>query len=220
VGLAARVGAGGAALAPLLDAVQQRRVVRFVYRAATTGEVRTRHVEPWKLAARRGGWLLVGHDQDRGAPRSFRLSRIEGPVRAVGETGAFAPPDPAEVAAAEQSWADVGGVARLALLPERAEALRARALPAEQTGVPDTVGPGPALDTGPALVGRDIVEVAYRAAGELAEEVVGYGDAVLVLDPPPVRDIVVRLLRAAARLDSLGPEGGPTRSDEPGVRRG
>ncbi|MCL2090229.1 MAG: WYL domain-containing protein [Micrococcales bacterium] len=201
IGLAARVGAGGAALAPLLDAVQQRWVVRFVYRAAATGEVRTRHVEPWKLAARRGGWLLVGHDQDRGAPRSFRLSRIEGPVQAVGEPGGFAHPDPAEVAAAEQSWMDVAGVARLALLPERAEALRARALPTELP-----TEPGDA-DGHPALRGRDIVEIAYRATWELAEEVVGYGDAVLVLDPPPVREAVVRLLQAAARLDgSAGPE--------------
>lgn len=210
VGLAARVGAGGAALAPLLDAVQQRRVVRFVYRAATTGEVRTRHVEPWKLAARRGGWLLVGHDQDRGAPRSFRLSRIEGPVRAVGEPGTFHPPDPTEVAAAEQSWVEVGGVALLALLPERAEALRARALPADQTA---------ALPTHPALLGRDVVAIAYRAAGELAEEVVGYGDAVLVLDPAPVRDAVVRLLRAATCLDGLEAHG-QTGLDAQGVRRG
>ncbi len=224
VGLAARVGTGGAALGPLLDAVQQRRVVQFVYRAAASGEVRTRHVEPWKLAARRGGWLLVGHDQDRAAPRSFRLSRIEGPVRAVGDPGAFAHPDPVEVDAAEQSWVDVGGVARLALLPERAEALRARALPADHTralpagqtsmlpadqtaAVPGAPSGAPSTSAHPTLPGRDVVEVAYRAARELAEEVVGYGDAVLVLDPPQVREAVVRLLRAAALLDSpAGPQ--------------
>ncbi|MCL2466333.1 MAG: WYL domain-containing protein [Micrococcales bacterium] len=183
VALAARVGTGGAALAPMLDAVQQRRVVRFTYRAAATGQVRDRHVEPWKLAARRGGWLLVGYDQDRQAPRSFRLSRVEGAVQLVGEPGAFAPPDADEVAAAEHN--DVAGVARLALLPERAEALRARALPGDTQS----------------WRGRDVVHVAYQATRELAEEVVGYGDAVLVLDPPAVRDTVVGLLRAAARLD-------------------
>ena len=201
VALAARVGAGGAALAPLLDAVQQRRVVRFTYRAAATGEVRDRHVEPWTLAARRGGWLLVGYDQDRDAPRSFRLSRIEGPVRAVGEPGAFASPDPDDVTKAEQGWVDVGGVARLALLPERAEALRARALPTSQTSAPPAGQPG-ALPGDGDLHGRDVVEIAYRATRELAEEVVGYGDAVLVLGPPQVREAVVRLLQAAARLGS------------------
>jgi proteasome accessory factor B len=84
-GLAPRVRAGGDAFRPLLDAVQARQRVRFTYRAANTGEVRERLVEPWRLVARRGGWFLVGRDVDRAAPRSFRLSRIEGRVLLVCE---------------------------------------------------------------------------------------------------------------------------------------
>ncbi|MCL2455825.1 MAG: WYL domain-containing protein [Micrococcales bacterium] len=195
-GLAARVRAGGPALAPLLDAIQRRHAVRFTYRAATTGEVRLRLVEPWTLAAHRGGWVLVGHDRDRDAPRTFRLSRIEGAVRTVGEAGAFPAPDPSVVTAAERRWADAGGgTALLALLPERAEALRARALP--ETRVPDAK-PG---DDAAVFEGRELVQVAYRDAWELAEQVVGYGDGVVVLDPPEVRQAVVRMLRAAAALD-------------------
>ena len=38
-GLAPRVRAGGSAFGPLVEAVQERRAVRFTYRAATTGEV-------------------------------------------------------------------------------------------------------------------------------------------------------------------------------------
>ena len=53
------------------------------------------------------------------------------------------------------------------------------------------------------LPGRDLVAVPYRLGWELAEEVVRYGDAVLVLDPPEVRDAVVRMLRVAATLDRL-----------------
>ncbi|MBU4336256.1 MAG: WYL domain-containing protein [Actinobacteria bacterium] len=190
-GLAPRVRAGGAALAPLVDALHQRRAVRFTYRAATTGQVRARTVEPWRLMARRGGWVLIGHDRDRDAARSFRLSRIEGAVRLVGPAEAFAPPDPRQLAEAEQSWSHGhGGVARLALAPERAEALRARALPAE-----------PGDQDAPA--GRDVVRVPYRATWELAEEVVGYGDAVLVLDPPEVRGAVLSLLRTAAGLGQV-----------------
>ncbi|WP_159808935.1 helix-turn-helix transcriptional regulator [Cellulomonas citrea] len=190
-GLAARVRAGGAALAPLVDALHQRRAVRFTYRAATTGEVRERHVEPWRLMARRGGWVLIGHDRDRGAARSFRLSRIEGPVRALGPVEAFDPPDPALLAQAEQAWSTGrGGVAVLALAPERAEALRARALPAE---------PGD-LQAAP---GRDVVRVPFRATWELAEEVVGYGPAVLVLSPPQVRSAVLALLTRAAALGQV-----------------
>lgn len=183
-GLAPRVRTGGADLGTLVDAVHARRRVRFTYRAATTGEVRERSVEPWRVVARRGGWLLVGHDRDRKAVRSFRLSRIEGRVRAIGRIEAFTAPDEAVVDAALARWEDgPERTARLAVLPERAGALRARAT---------FVGPGPG--------GRDLLDVSFRSTGELVDEVLGYGDAVLVLDPPDVRESVLRRLRVAARL--------------------
>jgi len=204
-GLAPRVRAGGGAFAPLVDAVQARQVVRFTYRAANTGEVRTRVVEPWKLLARRGGWVLVGRDRDRQASRSFRLSRIEGAVRTVGGPGAFDPPTSADLEEALAMWS--GGperVATLAVLPERAGAARARAVP----------GPANAPDwradpvTGPLLAHRDLVHVPFRVDWELAEELVGYGDAVVVLDPPDLRTAVLRLLRTAATLDERTTTGG------------
>lgn len=187
-GLTPAVRAGGDAFRPLLDAVQDRQRVRFTYRAANTGEVRERVVEPWRLVARRGGWILVGRDVDRGAPRSFRLSRIEGKVRADGGAGSFEPPVPEQVESALRTW-ETGQLrtAILALRPERAEVLRARgaALEPDPTRAPD----------------RDLYAVQYRSTWELAEEVVTYGDAVLVLDPPELRAEVIRLLRTAAALD-------------------
>ena len=41
----------------------------------------------------------------------------------------------------------------------------------------------------------------YRAEWELAEEIVGYGAAVLVLAPARLREHVLHLLRTAAELD-------------------
>ncbi len=201
-GLAPRVRAGGDAFPPLLDAVQARQRVRFTYRAASTGEVRERLVEPWRLVARRGGWFLVGFDVDRDGTRSFRLSRIEGRVRVVGAAGAFDAPTPEQTAAALRSW-DVSDerTAVLALRAERAEALRARGEPAD---LPDDAAP----ELRAAVADRDLVRVAYRATWELAEEVAGYGDAVLVADPPELRDAVLGLLRVAATLD--GGDAGPT----------
>lgn len=195
---ALRVDAGGAALRPLLDAVQHRRVATFTYRAATTGEVRRRTVHPWRLVARRGGWMLVGFDTDRQAGRSFRLSRIEGTVRVVGEPHAFAPATSAQVAQVDAQWHDAGEqVAELAVLPDRAEALRARA-----------------ITTGEQRHGRDILTLSYRATWELAEEIVRYGDAVVVLNPPQARQAVIDLLQAAAALpDRCGrPETSSTKS--------
>jgi proteasome accessory factor B len=197
-GLAPRVRPGGGALGPLMDAVHERRVVRFTYRAANTGAVRERVVEPWRLLARRGGWVLVGRDRDRDASRSFRLSRIEGSVRTVGEPGAFPPPAEDELAAAMASWATgAQQVATLAVRPERAGATRARAVQPPQDAPDWTADPV----VGPLIEHRDVVHVLFRSAWELAEELVGYGDAVLVLAPGEVRHAVLRLLRTAATLD-------------------
>ncbi|UZN05201.1 helix-turn-helix transcriptional regulator [Cellulomonas sp. S1-8] len=195
-GLAPRVRAGGDAFAPLVDAVQNRQAVRFTYHAATTGEVRERHVEPWKLLARRGGWVLLARDRDRDASRSFRLRRIRGAVRPLGEPGGFAAPTAEELTEASRAWVGTGPerIALLAVTPGRAGALRARA-----TATPPDV-PLPA-GSDRVLAGRDALAVPFRIDWELAEEVVGYGDAVVVLDPPQVRQAVVGMLRVASRLD-------------------
>jgi proteasome accessory factor B len=203
-GLAPRVRPAGDAFGPLLDAVQARQAVTFTYRAATTGEVRERVVEPWRLLARGGGWYVVGRDRDRDAPRSFRLSRIQGRVRTVGEPGAFEIPADLDAAAVLGERPD-GPVrtAVLALRPERASALRARALP-------DRPGEGAVADepldledpgTVVVLADRDLVRVPFTSVSETADEVAGHADAVVVLAPTDLRDAVVRRLRAAARLD-------------------
>ncbi len=210
-GLAPRVRAGGETFTPLLDVVQERRAVRFTYRAASTGEVRERDVEPWRLVARRGGWFLVGLDRGRGAPRSFRLSRIEGRVRPVGEPGAYPEPAAAAVETALRTWEDGReNLAVLAVRPERAEALRARAasVPAgagSRGGAGESGGEQDDRDAAlPAAGDRDVIRVPYRATWELAEEVLGYGDAVVVLSPPDLREAVIRMLRVAASLDATG----------------
>ncbi|GEL93524.1 helix-turn-helix transcriptional regulator [Cellulomonas composti] len=220
-GLAPRVRPGGGALEPLLDAVQARRAVRFTYRAAATGEVRERVVEPWQLLGRRGGWVLIGLDRSRGAARSFRLSRIEGAVRAVGPDDAFGPPAADELERARAQWQGGGPerIATLAVAPERAGALRARAVAAPADAAELHGDPAFA----PLLVGRDVVHVTFRAGWELAEEVVGYGDAVLVLDPPDAREHAIALLRTAARLDEQPSDEQPSDeepSDEQEVSRG
>ena len=104
-----------------------------------------------------------------------------------------------ELAQALRPWEEhPERVATLAILPERAGAARARAVPAP-ADAPD-VRSDPRLA---ALVEqRDVVHVPFRLDWELAEELVGFGDAVVVLDPPGVRRAVLRLLRTAATLDA------------------
>ncbi len=205
-GLAPRVRAVGDAYPPLLEAVTQRRVVRFRYRAANTGALAERRVEPWRIAVRGGGWYLVGRDLDRDAPRVFRLSRIEGRVRVGGQAGAFEPPAHVDV---DEALGVVGTprTALLAIVPERASAVRARALPSPDDGAVPVVGRGEqetgGEDVPPAPPGYDVVAVPYTSTTTLAEELAGYADAVVVLAPTKLRGEVVRRLEAAARLDHL-----------------
>ena len=219
-GLAPRVRAAGAAFGPLLDAIQARRSVTFTYRAANTGDVRERLVEPWRLLARGGGWYVVGRDQDRDAPRSFRLSRIEGPVRPTGAAGAFEiPPDLDASAVLGFRSSERVRLATLALRPERASALRSRAVvvvdrgagPADGAGLADPADAADLTDPRlrPLLARSDVVRVPFAGIGDLADELAGYADAVVVIAPADLRAAVLRRLRAAAILDALPAAGGP-----------
>ena len=190
-GLAPRIHPAGPALGPLLDAAHGRQVVTFTYRAASTGEVLPRRVQPWRLIASRGGWYLVGHDEGRGAPRVFRLSRIVGSVRLVGEPAAFTVPEDADpLGLLVSAQREDARTAWLAVAPDRAGALRARAVDA---GAPPEGMP-------PAPAGMDVVSVPFARTYDLADEITAYAEAVVVLAPPPLREAVVRRLRAAAAM--------------------
>ncbi|ROS74477.1 YafY family protein [Cellulomonas sp. PhB143] len=191
-GLAPRVRAAGEAYGPLLDAISARTVVTFTYRAASTGEVRRRTVEPWRVAARGGGWYVIGLDRDRGAVRAYRLSRVVGAVRATGPAGAYELPARVDVDAVLGLMPAGGGeraerTARLAVMPERAGTLRAR-------------GQVVAVDGD-----RDVLEIGFGSADRLAAEVAGYGEAVVVLAPEDVRAAAVDRLRRAAALGDGSP---------------
>jgi predicted DNA-binding transcriptional regulator YafY len=67
-------------LASLLEAVSGRKRIAFGYRPPGRPAAE-RTLDPYALVHRRGTWYVVGHDADRGALRSFRVSRIETDVR-------------------------------------------------------------------------------------------------------------------------------------------
>ena len=190
-GLVPRLRPGGPGLAVLLDAVTAHQAVTFTYRAASTGELRVRRVEPWLVTHPGAGWYVVGHDLDRGEARVFRLSRIVGKVRPVGEPGAYEIPADADatgmVAAAR---AADSGTAVLVVAPERALSLRARAV---GTARPATEHPG-----------WDRIEVPYAHRSRMVDDVVAATDAVVVLEPPGLRADVVAALRAGVALAEVG----------------
>lgn len=74
------------ALPVLFQAVADRAVVRFPYRA------QARSLEPYSLLARNGVWYLVGRDCDKDEVRTYRVDRMEGAVT-VGEANSFERPE-------------------------------------------------------------------------------------------------------------------------------
>lgn len=123
-----RVRGGEPAFAPLLAAVQAGRAVTFEHRrGGPAGEVVRRTVEPWGVVSWRGRWYLVGHDRDRDAPRSFRVSRISLPVRAIGPTGAVEVPTDVDLLGMVRRTVDppsVSGTAHVWVAEGRAHGLR------------------------------------------------------------------------------------------------
>lgn len=182
IAVTVRVRGPDPAMGELLDAIADRVPVRFTYRAAYSGATSVRSVEPWRIYARDRGWYVVGLDTDRGAQRSFRTSRIIGRVLRVGEPGSVRIPEDRVPTPARVHRSTV----RLAVRPEGAAALRARGR---------VIGP---LEGGDA---RDVLELEVSDVHALADEVAGYGDTVVVLDPPELREATLRRLRAVAAIE-------------------
>ena len=175
----------------LLNAIDSGQAVRFKHRASRSDPYTDRTVEPWGVVTYRGRWYLVGHDRTREATRTFRLSRIDAAVKAVGPKGAVRRPDGVDlrdivhVAVAE---APPSAQARVWVADGRGTALRRQAATAVTRALAGRRGDEIALD-----IGRQ---------DRLAREIASYGADVVVLEPESLRDDVIVRLRAQAGVAS------------------
>jgi len=174
--LGARTSAASDATAVIVDARARRMVVQFEYTSEASGTL-TRTVEPWQVLLRGSAEYLYGFDRDRAEPRTFRLSRIHGVMRAVGPDGAYTIPRPLP----GPDWGSRAAVrlAVIGLRPETGHVLR-------QSG---------------RLVGVegdwDLVEVEYRYADALTGVVLGLGGMAKVVSPDTLVDEVRRHAHSA-----------------------
>ncbi|WNB87643.1 WYL domain-containing protein [Cellulomonas sp. ATA003] len=130
-------------------------------------------------------------------------------MRVTGAPGAYTIPADVDAGAVlGDRRTEVARQAVLALRPERAGALRARAVPPDPAAAHAPAADPAAADVDLAdprvaamLTDRDLVRVPFTQRSELADEIAGYADAVVVLGPADLRDAVLRRLRAAATLD-------------------
>jgi proteasome accessory factor B len=192
VAIASPAGAAGlraseGILGPLLSIIDSGQAVQFPHRPSRTEPYTMRTVEPWGVVTRRGRWYLVGHDRDRGATRVFRLSRIGDEVTPIGPVGAVTRPEGVDlrtIVAQAVGEAPSGVQAQVWVADGRATALR-------RAGT--SMGPRP-------LAGRggEVIELDVGSTDRLARDITGYGADAVVLEPPSLREEVVRRLRAQA----------------------
>ena len=169
-------------------AVRDRTPVSFAYRAAGAAHEQQRHLEPWVLVSRNGSWYVAGHDTDRGEPRVFRLSRIVGDVSSAGAPGSVVVPPSADLRAAAVDLVGPAGDgvrATVRVRDSHGHGLRRRA----SSVVSDAQG-------------WDTVVIDDVEPDRFAAEVAGYGGDVVVVDPPELRDAVVRTLTAVQGMNS------------------
>lgn len=179
------VSTEGPAFDVLWTATRERQVVEFRYRGG-----QTRHLEPWGMTWRSGHWYVVGRDRDRGEPRIFRLSRIQGLPKARPRADAFRVPDDVDPAqlARKLEPGEPDATAVVAIRTGWAPLLRRQGRPV----------PTPAGVTLPP--GYEAVEIDYNSAGDLTGQICASAPYAIPLSPPEVCDRVADHLRATAAL--------------------
>jgi proteasome accessory factor B len=170
--------------------VRDRQAVTFSYEVPERDGAGVRRLQPWGTVCWRGRWYVVGHDLDRAAERCFRLSRIVSGVRRIGRRGAYEPPPDVDL---------IGYVARSSGPIERTGRATVLARPGRAAGVRRWAESCVSTPDG------DRLTLSYGDADQFAAWLVGYGADVVVLDPPEVRDRIVRRLEAVvAAYESPG----------------
>lgn len=187
---------------PAEQAARDHRRVVFRY-ARPDGVEAERTVDVWGVVHRADRSYLIGFDQAREAPRTFRLSRIIGGITFVGE--GVAPPE--DFSAEASVWGPLD--------PESLEALEEsfrRVLKAERSSDEDDPTSKPAVSSGTRLpsqetsdIWRYMREFDSKLSAELAEILTAVGSSSVDLEAPEIMDAesLHSLQRIQSRLEEL-----------------
>ena len=137
-----------------------------------------RKIAPYAVASQYGHWYLYGQDLEKGSLRSFRLDRIASDIQEEGKSGAFEIPESFQLRS-QMEDSDELLTASLYLRTGRALSLRSRAANSLQPSK---------------IPGWDLVSLTFRDRERLIEELLWYGDDVVLHSPQDLRDeIILRL---------------------------
>ena len=165
-------------LIALHDAIDERRVISFVYGG------QTREVEPVLVFWRHGGWYV--HAYEGQVPKNFKVERFQSSVSFGDENSAAtrSVPNPSQAMSEDPllHGPEDGLIAQVLVNPPLS-----RLVERDRGGVIDRRDDGSV-----------IVEVEVRSPGAFRSWLFGMGDHALVLDPPELVADVTSWLRALA----------------------
>ena len=173
-----------ATAALVAEAVAEGTGLTFSHTPAGASDPRTRRVEPWWTGSRHGHWYLVGHDLDRGEPRTFRLVRISDVKATRAARTVPVPPTEQVLALLDDAVSRLNPLleATVWVADGRAAELRAMARSA----------------TSARRFGRSGADLGLSAPlGELSALVAAQGPDAVALEPAELRVRVVSILSAA-----------------------
>jgi proteasome accessory factor B len=164
------------------EAASGHRRVRFAYRSSQ-GVESSREVDAYGVVFRGGRWYLVGHDQERAELRAFRLSRCTTDLKDAGP-GSLPPTDFRAIDHVEAgpATAATNERARIAFTPDAAVLAEGAFSATTREGRRDD--------------GWIILAVPATDDALLAGVLLQFGPDAEVLEPPSLRDEMIRRLEA------------------------
>lgn len=165
-----------------ISAITAKKKISFQY---VTEELasQTRKIAPYAVSSQFGHWYLYGQDLEKQALRSFRLDRISSDIEDVSKAGSYEIPSDFNLRNHVDST-DHSSTAELYLRAGKALTLRARATePSRNSVVP----------------GWDLITLNFRDSERLLEELLWYGDDVVLLSPKNLRDEIIARLEIGVK---------------------
>jgi len=166
-----------------IAAINARKKISFQYLGEDL-KPQERKIAPYALASEYGYWYLYGSDLDKNALRSFRLDRISSDVEVDGKSATYE--IPSDFALNDQMGASGNpSIALIYLRIGRAHSLRSS---------------GKEISSEKTIPGWNLFELKYRDSERLIEELLWYGDDVVLQSPSDLREELIRRLQAGVKI--------------------
>lgn len=176
LGFAPVISTRDPALTDLREAIDASRTVEFDYLKPGETAASTRRVSPWALVNHEGRWHLYAKEASSDQAKTFLLRRIVSRIRHRPDLAELSPQGAAAVALGELEDEFQRNVAALRVL----DGSDAQAVLQARRGCTRS---------------GDVLSVHYTDPAIFADELAALGPGVVVLEPEPLRDMVIERLQ-------------------------